>query len=178
MGNQNQSIVLGGGCFWCLDAAYRLIKGVINVTSGYSGGETTNPTYDQVSQGNSGHVEVVKIDFDSKIVSLEDLLDIFWTVHDPTTPNRQGNDVGTEYRSAIFYHDDNQKKIVEASKESAKKVWGNNIVTQIEPLVKFYPAEDFHQDFFDKNPEKAYCQIIINPKLKKLREKFTSLLKT
>ena len=177
MNKQSETIVLGGGCFWCLDASYRLLKGVLEVTSGYSGGDLANPTAEQVYMDNTGHAEVVKIDFDPKIISLEDLLDVFWTIHDPTTLNRQGYDIGSEYRSIIFYKDETQHKIIEDSKKEAKKVWGDGIVTEIKPLKAFYPAEDFHQNFFEKYPEKAYCQIIINPKLKNLREKFTTLLK-
>lgn len=177
MTNAHKAIVLGGGCFWCLDAAYRLVNGVTSVTSGYSGGHIANPSYEQVCTGTTGHVEVVKVEFDSKIISLEDILDIFWTLHDPTTLNRQGNDVGTEYRSVVFYRDQVQKKAVEKSRDLAKKVWGDKIVTQIEPLEKFYPAEEYHQDFFDKYPEQAYCRIIINPKLAELRQKFAGHLK-
>ena len=176
MSERLDSIVLAGGCFWCLDAEYRLVKGVKSVTSGYSGGDLENPTADQVYEGNTGHAEAVKVDFDPAVISLETLLDIFWTMHDPTTLNRQGYDIGTEYRSAIFYRDDTQKITAEKSKEAAKKVWGNNIVTEINKLKAFYPAEDYNQNFFEKHPEKAYCQIIINPKLKKLRKKFSELM--
>lgn len=176
--SSQDSIVLAGGCFWCFDAAYRLVKGVAKVTSGYSGGFTDNPTYYQVASGSTGHAECVKVEFDTKQIKLDDILDIFWAQHDPTTLNRQGNDVGTQYRSVIFYKDLDQKKVIDASLKRAKKVWGDKIVTEIVPLVKFYEAEEDQQDFFEKHPDQAYCQIIINPKLKKLREKFTSLIKT
>ncbi len=174
--HSEDSIVLAGGCFWCLDAAYRLVKGVTNVTSGYSGGTVPNPTMDMVYAGGTGHAETVKVDFDPAVISLKTILDIFWTIHDPTTLNRQGNDVGDEYRSAIFYKDDAQKKIVEESLEGARKVWTDKIVTQVNKLEAFYPADEDNQNFFEKHPDKAYCQIIINPKLKKLREKFASLM--
>lgn len=173
-----ESIVLAGGCFWCLDAAYRLVNGVTKVTSGYSGGFIDNPSYYDVAGGMTGHAECVKVEFDAKKIKLDDILDIFWAQHDPTTLNRQGNDVGTQYRSAVFYSDASQKKIIDASIERAQKVWKDKIVTEVTPLVKFYEAEEDQQDFFDKHPELAYCQIIINPKLAKLRKKFTKLIKT
>jgi peptide-methionine (S)-S-oxide reductase len=173
----NETIVMGGGCFWCLDAAYRLVKGISKVTSGYSGGHIDNPTYEQVTSGTTGHAEVVKVEFEPKTISLNDVLDIFWTIHDPTTLNRQGNDVGPQYRSVLFYKDQDQKQAFEKSKATAQKVWSGKIVTEIAPLVKFYPAEAYHQDYFKNHPEQAYCQIIINPKLAKLRKKFAALLK-
>ncbi len=174
--NQTESIVLGGGCFWCLDAAYRQIKGVKQVTSGYSGGNIPNPTMEQVYWGDTNHAEVVKVDFDPSVISLKTILEIFWTIHDPTTLNRQNYDVGTEYRSVIFYSNDEQLSAATQSREEAKQVWGDKIVTEISKLDAFYPAEDDQQNFFEKYPEKAYCQIIINPKLKKLRENFTKLM--
>ncbi|HSX53542.1 MAG TPA: peptide-methionine (S)-S-oxide reductase MsrA [Patescibacteria group bacterium] len=172
-----ESIVLGGGCFWCLDAAYRLVKGVTDVTSGYAGGTVPNPTYEQVYSKSTGHAEVVKVDFDSKIISLEDILNIFWIQHDPTSLNRQMYDEGPEYRSIILYSDESQKQLVEKSKKEAQKLWDKPIVTEVVPLKMFYAAEDSHQNYFEKHPEASYCQIIINPKLKKLREKFATLLK-
>ena len=177
MNKNTQSIVLGGGCFWCLDAAYRLIKGVTNVTSGFAGGETPYPTYEAVVMGSTGHAEVVKVEFNFQEIVLETILDIFWTLHDPTTLNRQGHDMGSQYRSIILYNSEFQLKTVRHSIERAKKVWGDGIVTEVKALTDFYPADDYHQNFFANNPEKSYCQIIINPKLKYLREKFTSLLK-
>ncbi|HLC91569.1 MAG TPA: peptide-methionine (S)-S-oxide reductase MsrA [Candidatus Saccharimonadales bacterium] len=177
METQPQSIVLGGGCFWCLDAAYRLIRGVTSVTSGFAGGETPYPTYEAVVMGSTGHAEVVKVEFNFQEIVLETILDIFWTLHDPTTLNRQGHDMGSQYRSIILYNSEFQLKTVRHSIERAKKVWGDGIVTEVKALTDFYPADDYHQNFFANNPEKSYCQIIINPKLKYLREKFTSLLK-
>ena len=172
-----QSLVLGGGCFWCLDAAYRQLKGVGDVISGYAGGVIENPSYDQVCSGQTGHAEVVQVSFDPTTITLEDILDVFWMIHDPTTLNRQGNDVGNQYRSIVLYGNEDQKLAIEKSRDKAKSIWGNKIVTEILPLEKFYPAENYHQDFFENHPEKAYCQIIINPKLKKIREKFSQLLK-
>lgn len=169
--------VLAGGCFWCIEAVYKEIKGVQKVVSGYTGGRTEHPTYEDVSYKDTGHAEAVQITFDPKIISYEDLLKIFFYVHDPTTPNRQGNDIGEQYRSAIFYRDEAQKKIAEAVvKGFAAGLWDKPIVTKIEKLDKFWPAEDYHQDFYQKNPDQAYCQIIINPKLEKFRKKFESLL--
>ena len=177
METQPQSIVLGGGCFWCLDAAYRLIRGVTSVTSGFAGGETPYPSYEAVVMGSTGHAEVVKVEFNFQEIILETILDIFWTLHDPTTLNRQGHDMGSQYRSIILYNSEFQLKTVRHSIERAKQVWGDGIVTAVKALTDFYPADDYHQNFFANNPEKSYCQIIINPKLKYLREKFTSLLK-
>ncbi len=148
------------------------------MTSGYAGGQVANPTYEQVSSGTTGHAEVVKVEFDPEVISLSDILDIFWTIHNPTTIDRQGNDVGPQYRSAIFYANEVQRQAAEASKEKAQKVWESKIVTEIKLLKKFYPAEDYHQDYFNKNPAQGYCQIIINPKLANLRQKYARLLKT
>jgi len=163
-----ESLVLGGGCFWCTEAAYELLPGVKAVVSGYSGGAADNPTYEEVCSGDTGHAEVVRIDFDPAVVSLETLLDFFWKIHDPTTLNRQGADVGTQYRSAIFYKDEVQKKAAEASLARANPGWGGKIVTQIAPLVKFYPAEAYHQDYFRNNPHAGYCRAVIKPKIDKL----------
>jgi len=170
-------IVLGGGCFWCLDASYRLLNGAIEVVSGYAGGEIENPTYEQVSCGDTGHAEVVEITFDPKKITLEDILDIFWTIHDPTTLNRQGNDLGTQYRSAIYYTSSQQKDTALKSLANAQKLWSDPITTEVKPLKTFYPAEDYHQNYFANNPDQAYCQVVINPKLAKLREKFSQKLK-
>lgn len=172
-----ESAILGGGCFWCLDASFRQINGVEDVISGYAGGQKANPTYEQVSSGTTGHAEVVKVLYDPKIISYEDVLDIFWAIHDPTTPNRQGSDVGPQYRSVIFYQDEEQHKLAEQSKADVAKLWPNPIVTEIKPLEHFYTAEAYHQDYFAKNPAQAYCQLVINPKLQKLREKFAAKLK-
>ena len=169
-----QKAVLGGGCFWCLEASYKLIKGVTNVTSGYAGGKTKNPTY---YDHGSGHAEVVQVEFDPQIISYKEILEIFWAIHDPTTLNRQGNDVGEQYRSIILYDGEQQKQIAEQSKSEVQKLWDNPVVTEIEPLEKFYEAEPEQQDFFERNPGLAYCQVIINPKLQKLRAKFADRIK-
>lgn len=168
--------MLGGGCFWCLDAAYRKVKGVTRVVSGYAGGHVEAPTYEQVSGGQTGHAEVVKVEFDTSQITLKQILDIFWAIHDPTQKDRQGGDIGPQYRSAIFYEGNTQKAGVEKSAEKIKKIWQKPIQTEIKPLDKFYPAEDYHQDYFAKNPTAGYCQVVINPKLSKLKEKYSSLL--
>lgn len=170
-------IVLGGGCFWCLEAAYRLVTGITQVTVGYAGGYATQPTYDQVSQGDSGHAEVVALEFDPTKLSLDQLLGIFWTIHDPTTPNAQGADIGPQYRSLILYTDDSQTTVIARSIDAAQQLFDRPIVTEVKPLDKFYPAESEHQAYFDKHPEAAYCQIVINPKLAKLRRQLAELLK-
>ena len=177
MTSNKESIVLGGGCFWCLDASYRLIDGVISVESGYAGGHVKDPTYDQVCNGTTGHAEVVRVTFDPEAITLKDILDIFWALHDPTTLNKQGNDVGEQYRSIIFHTSDEQRKIAEESIKEASLLWEDPIVTDIQPLDVFYLAEKEHQDYFAHHPESAYCQVIINPKLAKLREKFASKIK-
>lgn len=172
-----QSIVLGGGCFWCLEAGYQQVRGVTSVVSGYAGGQWPNPTYERVCSGTTGHAEVVKIEFDSAVVALKQLLDVFWTIHDPTTPNRQGYDVGSQYRSLILYTSEEQKSVIEQSCDEAQKVWTDPIVTEVKPLDHFWPAEEEQQNFFNKHPSSAYCTIVINPKLTKLREKRAELLK-
>ena len=168
---------LAGGCFWCLDAVYRRIKGVQGVVSGYTGGDKPTPTYDDVSTGTTGHAESVQITFDESVVPGDTILDLFFLIHDPTTPDRQGNDVGTQYRSAMFYADDAQKQAFEAAAERAKEHWDDPIVTEITPLGMFYPAEDYHQDYFNKNPGNGYCSIVIAPKIVKARKKFTKWFK-
>lgn len=174
----NESIVLGGGCFWCLDAAYRRVKGVLTVTSGYAGGHWPDPTYERVCTGTTGHAEVAQVEFDPKIITFKTILEIFWTLHDPTTLNRQGHDIGTEYRSIILFNSaEQQTQIQQSIEETAKKLWSDKITTEVASLEKFYPAEDYHQDYFNKNPEQGYCQVIINPKLAKLTKKFAQLLK-
>lgn len=171
------SIFLGGGCFWCLEAIYQRIRGVIQVTNGYAGGEVDNPSYEEVSGGTTGHAEIVKIDFDPKAITYEKLLEIFWHIHDPTTQDRQGQDVGPQYRSIILYTDEAQKAAAEKSlKEIGQPLWPNPNVTQIEKLTKFYPAEAYHQNYFNTHPEAAYCQVVINPKLAKFNQNFTQLL--
>lgn len=164
--------VLAGGCFWCLDAVYRRLKGVEHVVSGYTGGDTANPTYDQVSTGATGHAEVVQITFDETIIPREVILDLFFLIHDPTTLNRQGNDVGTQYRSAMYFTDDTQKQAFDSALERAKEHWGDKIVTEVTQLQDFYPAEDYHQDYFNKNPAAGYCSIVIEPKISKARSVF------
>jgi peptide-methionine (S)-S-oxide reductase len=171
------SIVLGGGCFWCIEAVYKRVKGVTDVTSGYAGGHWPSPSYERVSTGSTGHAEVVKVEYDERTLPTEDVLDIFWAVHDPTTANRQGYDVGSQYRSAIYTTSDEQYMAAVKSAERAKRLWDKPLVTEIKPLEHFYRAEDYHQDYYDKHPEAGYCQIVINPKLKKLRDKFETLLK-
>jgi peptide-methionine (S)-S-oxide reductase len=168
--NKTEIATFGGGCFWCLEACYELIPGVKSVTSGYAGGATEKPTYKEVCGGDSGHAEVVQIEFDPAVVSYEKLLQTFWQVHDPTTLNRQGNDVGTQYRSVIFHHDATQKASAERSMAAAQKELGRPIMTQIVPLQKFYPAEEYHQDYFRKNPSQAYCQAVVRPKVEKMRK--------
>jgi len=167
---KTESLVVGGGCFWCTEAAYELVPGVKTVVSGYAGGAVENPTYHQVCAGDTGHAEVVRIDFDPSQVSLETLLDYFWKIHDPTTLNRQGADAGTQYRSAIFYADDAQKQAAQASLARANSVWGGKIVTQIAPLGRFYEAEAYHQDYFRNNPHAGYCRAVIKPKIDKLEK--------
>lgn len=174
---KTDSIILGGGCFWCLEAVYQRVKGVAKVTNGYSGGTVENPRYEAVCNGTTGHAEVVKIEFDPEIIMLETLLEIFWALHDPTTRNQQGSDVGMQYRSVIFYQNDQQKSIAEKSlKETGQPLWNDPIVTEVAPLIIFYPAEDYHQNYFNNHPEQAYCQIVINPKVAKLKQKFSHLL--
>jgi peptide-methionine (S)-S-oxide reductase len=170
--------VLGAGCFWCVEAIFQELKGVQSVEAGYSGGTVENPSYEQVCSGTTGHAEVARIIFDPSEISYDDLLEVFWTTHDPTTLNRQGADVGEQYRSVIFYLNDTQKEAAEKSKkEVAPKIWDDPIVTSIEPLEKFYVAEDYHQNYYDNNQNKSYCQFVINPKLEKFRKKFKEKLK-
>jgi peptide-methionine (S)-S-oxide reductase len=171
-----QHAVLGMGCFWCSQALYERFRGVEHITCGYAGGTVPNPTYEDVSSGTTGHAEVVDIAFDPAQITYAQLLDIFWDVHDPTTLNRQGNDEGTQYRSLILYQNDEQKKEAEASLQAAQKKSTTPIVTQIEPLKAFYPAEDYHQDYYKKHPNAPYCLFVISPKLHKL-EKHADLLK-
>lgn len=161
--------VLAGGCFWCLDAVYRRIKGVTRVVSGYSGGDTTDPSYERVSSGATNHAEAIQITFDETIIPADVILDLFFLVHDPTTLNRQGNDVGTQYRSVMFYSDETQKHAFLDALERAKAIWSDHIVTEITKLDTFYPAEDYHQDYFNKNPGNGYCSVIIAPKITKAR---------
>jgi peptide-methionine (S)-S-oxide reductase len=170
------SFVLGGGCFWCLDSTYMQFKGVRDVEVGYMGGASANPTYEQVCDGNTGHVEVAKVIFDESIVPAEVILDMFFTLHDPTQLNRQGNDVGTQYRSAMFYENDEQRVAFEAARDRAVELWGPAIVTEILPAETFWMGEEYHQDFFAKNPNQGYCNAVVAPKMAKVRAKFTEYL--
>ena len=175
----SEFITLGGGCFWCTEAVYQQIDGVRSVESGYSNGHTRNPSYQQVCGGDTGHNEVVRVEFDNQRISLRELLEIFFTIHDPTTLNRQGADVGTQYRSVIFTHDDAQKKTAEEVKAAldAAKAFDRPIVTEITPYKAFYPAEDYHQGYYDANPRAGYCRVVIAPKLEKLEKVFADRLK-
>jgi peptide-methionine (S)-S-oxide reductase len=166
--NASGSIVLGGGCFWCVEALYESLEGVNTVESGYAGGSTKNPTYQAVTSGQTGHAEVVRIEFDPQNINEETLLDFFWEAHDPTTLNRQGADVGTQYRSIILYRSEEQKEAAERSMKAAQKKFRDPIVTEIKKLEAFYPAEGYHQDYFKNNPDAPYCRYVIAPKLKKL----------
>lgn len=159
---------LGGGCFWCIEAVYEGLNGVVSVTSGYAGGKTENPTYKQVCSGESGHAEVIQIEFDPQVISFERLLELFWDAHDPTTLNRQGPDVGSQYRSIILWHTAAQRQIAEKSKAEAAQRLKQPVVTEIVPFTHFYPAEAYHQDYYRNNPNYPYCQVMIRPKLKKL----------
>jgi peptide-methionine (S)-S-oxide reductase len=166
-----ESAIIGGGCFWCVEAQYKMLKGVKAVASGYAGGHVKNPTYKAVCEGTTGHAEVIKVDFDPAVVSFRDIIDLFWVAHDPTTLNRQGNDVGTQYRSIILYTSPEQKAAAEASLAEAKELYDDPIVTEITPLEVFYPAEDYHQDYFANNPFQGYCRAVVAPKVAKFREK-------
>ncbi len=170
---------LGGGCFWCLEAVYVDLRGVERVVSGYAGGDLPNPTYRQVCTGQTGHAEVVQITFDPQQLSYHDLLRVFFTIHDPTTLNRQGNDVGSQYRSVIFYHDDEQRRIAEVvmAEITAAGIWSSPLVTELQPLTLFYPAEDYHQDYYTNNSYQPYCQIVIAPKVAKFRRLYADRLK-
>ncbi len=171
------SFVLGGGCFWCLDSTYMQFKGVNDVEVGYMGGASSNPSYEQVCDGNTGHVEVAKVIFDDSIVPAEVILDMFFTLHDPTQFNRQGNDVGSQYRSAMFYENDEQRILFEAARDRAIELWGPAIVTEILPAETFWMGEEYHQDFFEKNPNQGYCNAVVAPKMAKVRAKFTEFLR-
>jgi len=170
---------LGGGCFWCLEAVYDQLVGVTSVVSGYAGGHVANPSYRQVCSGTTGHAEVVQITYDPDLITFQDLLDVFFTIHDPTTLNRQGADVGTQYRSVIFYHSAEQKTIAERTMASLKdsQVWDDPIVTEVEPFVTFFPAEDYHQEYFARNPGQGYCRVVIAPKVAKFRKQHLDRLK-
>jgi peptide-methionine (S)-S-oxide reductase len=168
---QTQRATFGGGCFWCMEAVFERVDGVKSVASGYAGGSMSDPNYKEVCNGDTGHAEVIQIEFDPAKVSYEQLLEVFWAAHDPTQLNRQGADTGTQYRSIILYHDEAQKAAAEKSLAAAQKEFGGKIVTEIKPLTKFYPAEDYHQDYYRQNSSAPYCSVVIAPKLKKLKEK-------
>ena len=176
---QREVATLAGGCFWCLEAAFQDLKGVERVQSGYAGGRVANPSYEQVCTGTTGHAEVVQITFDPQVVSFDDLLHVFFTIHDPTTLNRQGVDVGSQYRSAIFYHTPDQKATAERviAELQSEHVWDDPIVTELKPLEAFYPAEEYHRDYFRRNPTQGYCSAVIAPKVAKVRKLFLDKLK-
>jgi peptide-methionine (S)-S-oxide reductase len=179
MTDSTQTATLAGGCFWCLEAVFDDLRGVLSVESGYSGGQTPNPTYRDVCAGVTGHAEVVRIAFDPNLLSFNDLLRVFFSIHDPTTLNRQGADVGTQYRSAIFYHDQTQKQAAEEIivELQAAQLWPNPIVTEVSPLTNYYPAEDYHQEYFTNNPNQPYCAAVVAPKVTKFRKQFVERLK-
>lgn len=172
-----KTFVLAGGCFWCVDAAYRVLNGVESVVSGYTGGTVANPSYELVCTGSTGHAEAVKVTFDETVIPQEVILDAFFTMHDPTQLNRQGNDIGTQYRSAVFPADDQQRELFEAAMQRAADWWPAPLVTTIEPLGEFYEAEEYHQDFFAKNPTQGYCLAVAVPKVNKVRAGFSQYLK-
>jgi peptide-methionine (S)-S-oxide reductase len=176
---QTQTATLAGGCFWCLEAVFDNLQGVTDVVSGYAGGKTVNPTYQQVCTGTTGHAEVVQIQFDPDVLSYKDLLEVFFSIHDPTTLNRQGADVGDQYRSAIFYHTQDQKNTAEKViyELTEEKIFSDPVVTEVVPITNFYPAEEYHQEYFANNPEQGYCQMVVSPKVAKFRKKFASRLK-
>jgi peptide-methionine (S)-S-oxide reductase len=178
MMENSRSIVLGGGCFWCLEASYQLLRGVESALPGYAGGETPSPTYEQVSLGDTGHAEVVRVIYDPSEISLDEILAVFWTIHDPTSLNQQGADIGTQYASVIFYESDDDRAIIDHSLGEARAALDTPIVTRVEPLDVFYEAEEYHHDYFEKNPGASYCRVVIDPKLHKLRQHFSSLLRS
>ena len=179
MNKKIEIATLAGGCFWCTEAIFKRLKGIISVVPGYAGGTVENPTYEEVSSGTTGHAETIQIEFDSNIIPFKKILDVFWHTHDPTTLNRQGNDTGTQYRSAIFYHDEKQKEKATESKEEIEKekIYKNPIVTQIVPFINFYAAEDYHRNYYDKNKDYPYCNFVIDPKIQKLMREFSKDVK-
>jgi peptide-methionine (S)-S-oxide reductase len=174
-----QIATFGSGCFWCTEAIFERLNGVVKVESGYSGGKVENPTYEEVCTGTTGHAEVTQITYDPSIITFDELLEVFWKTHDPTTLNRQGNDAGTQYRSVIFYHNEDQKKLAEKYKAELDKsgVWDNPIVTEISPFINFYSAEKYHQDYYNNNPNQGYCTFVITPKVEKFEKIFKDKLK-
>lgn len=179
MSQSPQTATLAGGCFWCLEAVFDSLAGVLDVVSGYSGGHKPNPTYQEVCNGSTGHAEVVQIRFDPEVLPYDDLLDVFFTIHDPTQLNRQGNDVGTQYRSAVYYHDAAQKASAEAviARLTAEHAWPGRIVTEVTPFERFWPAENYHQEYFAQHPNQPYCAAVVGPKVAKFRKKYADRLK-
>ncbi len=179
MDTNKEIATLGGGCFWCVETVFNELRGVESAISGYTGGRTLNPTYKEICYGDTGHAEVVQVTFDPQAVSFREILEVFFTVHDPTTLNRQGADVGTQYRSAIFYHSPEQKAVAEQviAEMTAAGVWQNPIVTEVTEATTFYPAEDYHQEYFANNPNQPYCRMVVEPKVAKFRQKFLEKLK-
>ena len=174
-----EKATFGAGCFWCVEAIYEIVEGIEHVESGYSGGHVENPSYKEVTSGRTGHAEVARIHFDPEVITYEELLEVLWHTHNPTTLNRQGNDVGTQYRSVIFYHNEEQKKIAEASLKRTDEsgLWDDPIVTKIQPLENYFVAENYHQNYFENNPNAGYCSFVIAPKVKKFKKEFSHLLK-
>lgn len=179
MSTNVETVTLAGGCFWCLEAVYDEVKGVLSVESGYANGHVKNPSYRAVCNGDTGHAEVVQIKFDPSVITFRDLLNIFFVIHDPTTLNRQGADVGTQYRSGIYYHTPEQKEIAEQTIRAleAEKIWNSSIVTEVEPIKDYYVAEDYHQEYFANNPNQPYCMAVVAPKVSKFRKHFLELWK-
>ena len=175
-----QVATLGGGCFWCLEPIYEDLRGVKDVVVGYSGGPVPNPSYEQVCTGRTGHAEVIQVTFDLQEISYREILEVFFSIHDPTTPNRQGADTGPQYRSVIFYHDDGQRQVAEeVIKElEDQDIWGKPIVTEVSPLKEFFKAEEYHQEYYKKNPNQGYCRVVVAPKVSKFRQKYAAKLKT
>ena len=179
MSRNFETITLAGGCFWCTEAVFQRLNGVLTVTPGYAGGSVKNPSYEKVSSGLTGHAESVQIKYDPKKISLREILDVFWDVHDPTSVNRQGNDIGSQYRSVIFYHNSKQKDVARKSIRDLKNsgVYKNNIVTEVKPFKSFYKAEEYHKNYYGKNPNNLYCTYVIKPKLHKLNKKYNDMVK-
>jgi peptide-methionine (S)-S-oxide reductase len=179
MNQRKETATLAGGCFWCIESVFDQLNGVEDVVSGYSGGEKPNPSYEEVCSGATGHAEVIQITFDPEVVTFEDILHVLFTIHDPTTLNRQGGDIGTQYRSAIFYHSPEQKATAERviAELNAENLWERPIVTEVTPFTKFYPAEDYHQEYFERNPNQPYCRAVIEPKVAKFRKLYFDRLK-
>ena len=175
----SETVVLGGGCFWCLEAVYQQMEGVLSVESGYMGGGTPDPTYHDVCSGSTGHIEVVKVTYDPAVTSYHDILEVFFTIHDPTTRDRQGNDAGSQYRSVIFFASDEQRSVAEQTirEIDAARIWDDPIVTEVRPATTFYRAEDYHQEYFLNNPQQSYCTFVVAPKVRKFRQKFAHKLR-